>query len=137
MGARAPEILDAYRKACRDNGKEEGEFILHSAFAWGESDEAALEGARRWKPTHMPEVYRDDIHDPVEMQRMAAERVSDEEFAREGFRVGADLERQIERIREMEGLGATVICLQVIGQADPVATIRAYGERVLPEVRGA
>ena len=66
-----PEILEAYRKACGDSGKGEGEIILQSGIAWGESDEAALEGARRWKPTQMPEVYRDDIHDPAEMQRLA------------------------------------------------------------------
>jgi len=131
-----PEILDAYRKACADNGKEEGEIILQSEMAWGESDEAALEGGRRGKPTQMPEVYRDDIHGPAEMQRMAGEQVSDEQFADEGFLVGADLDRQIERIREMEGLGATVICLQLIGQADPMGTIRTYGERVLPQLRG-
>jgi len=128
-----PEILDAYRKACSDNGKEEGEIILQSGIAWGETDEAALEGARRWKPTQMPE----DISDPAEMQRMADDQVSDEDFAEEGFLVGADLDRQIERIREMEGLGGTVICLQLIGQADPLGTIRAYGDRVLPQLRGS
>lgn len=131
-----PEILEAYRKACADSGKEEGEIILQSGMAWADTDEAALDGARRWKPTQMDEVYRDDINDPGEMQRMAEENVSDEQFAEEGFLVGADLDRQIERIREMEGLGATVICLQLIGQADPLGTIRAYGERVLPELRG-
>jgi len=84
----------------------------------------------------MPEVYRDDISDPAEMQRMAGDQVSDEDFAQEGFLVGADVDRQIERIREMEGLGATVICLQLIGQADPLGTIRTYGEGVLPKLRG-
>ena len=132
-----PEILEAYRRACSDNGKEKGEIILQSGIAWGESDEAALEGARRWKPTQMPEVYRDDINDPAEMQRLAGDGVSDQQFAEEGFLVGADLDRQIERIREMERLGATVICLQLIGQADPLGTIRAYGEQVLPKLRGA
>jgi len=131
-----PEILEAYRKSCADSGKDEGEIILQSGMAWGESDEAALEGARRWKPTQMPEVYRDDIHDPAQMQRMAAEQVSDSDFAEEGFLVGADLDRARERIREMEELGATVICLQLIGQADPLGTIRAYGDEVLPALRG-
>lgn len=36
----------------------------------------------------------------------------------------------------MEDLGATVICPQLIGQADPLGTIRAYGEHVLPALRG-
>jgi coenzyme F420-dependent glucose-6-phosphate dehydrogenase len=38
----------------------------------------------------MPEVYTDDIHDPTEVVRMAGERMSDEEFAHEGFLVGCD-----------------------------------------------
>jgi len=132
----APEILEAYRESCREHGKDEGEVIFQTGIAWGESDEAALEGARRWKPTQMPEVYRDDISDPEEMQRLAGEQVSDEQFAEEGFLVGADLEEKVERIREMEQAGATVLSLQLIGQADPLGTIRAYGERVLPALRG-
>jgi hypothetical protein len=37
----------------------------------------------------------------------------------------------------MEGAGATVICLQLIGRADPLGSIRTYGERVLPALRRA
>ena len=132
----APEIIEAYRESCREHGREAGEIILQTGMAWAESDDAALDGARRWKPTQMDEVYLRDVHDPEEMQRLASEKVSDEEFAEEGFLVGADLDRSIERLREMQGLGATVICLQLLGAADPMGTIRAYGERVLPALRG-
>lgn len=34
-------------------------------FAWAEDEQAAIEGARRWKPTQLPELYRDDISDPT------------------------------------------------------------------------
>ena len=132
-----PEVLEAYRESCSEHGKDEGEVIFQTGIAWHEDRAAALEGARKWKPTQMDEVYLEDIHDPDEMQRMAAERVSDEQFATEGFIVGSDVDRAVESIRELEEAGATVVCLQLIGDADPLGTIRTYGEKVLPALRGA
>lgn len=32
-------------------------------------------------------------------------------------------------------IGATVVCLQLIGQADPEGSIREYAEHVLPALR--
>ena len=132
----APEIIDAYREACGREGREPGEIILQSGIAWAADEAAAIDGAARWKPTQLPEVYTDDISGQEDMQRRADEQMSDEQFAKEGFIVGADPEEHLERIREMEQLGATVISLQLIGQADPMGTIRTYGERVLPALRG-
>lgn len=133
----APDVIDAYRESCREHGKPEGEIILQAGFAWAESDEAAIAGARRWKPTQLPEVYRDDVHDPADMQRRADEQMTDEQFAKEGFLIGADVEEHVERIRQMQAVGATVVCLQLIGTADPLGSIRTYGERVLPALREA
>jgi len=132
----APEIIDAYREACGREGREPGEIILQSGIAWADDEQAAIAGAARWKPTQLPELYTDDISGQEDMQRRADERMSDEEFAKEGFIVGSDPNEHVERIREMEQLGATVISLQLIGQADPAGTIRTYGERVLPALRG-
>jgi len=61
--------------------------------------------------------------------------MSDDEFAREGFIVSEDVDEHIERVREIAGLGPTAVCLQLIGQADPLGTIGVYGERVLPALR--
>jgi len=132
----APEVVEAYRKACSDNGREPGEIIFQAGFAWAESDEAAIEGARRWKPTQLPELYLEDIPDQDDMQRRADEQMTDEQFAKEGFLVGADTDDHVSRIQEMENAGVTVICLQLIGQADPMGSIRTYGEKVLPALRG-
>jgi coenzyme F420-dependent glucose-6-phosphate dehydrogenase len=131
----APEIIEAYKAACGDNGKEEGHIILQSGIAWARDQDAVVQGARRWKPTQLPELYRDDIPDPEDMQRRADEQMSDEEFAGEGFIVSADTDEHVERIREIEELGATVVCLQLIGQADPMGTIDTYGQVVLPALR--
>ncbi len=131
----APEVIDAYRESCREHGKPEGEIILQAGFAWAETDEAAIAGARRWKPTQLPELYLHDIHDPEDMQRRADEQMTDEQFAKGGFLIAADPDEHVERIREIEQIGATVVCLQLIGQADPLGSIRTYGERVLPVLR--
>ncbi len=131
----APEIVEAYREACDEHGREPGEIIFHAGFAWAGDGRAAIEGARRWKPTQLPEVYVEDIADQDDMQRRADVQMSDEQFAREGFLISADPEEHVERIREMERAGATTICLQLIGRADPFGSIRTYGEHVLPALR--
>jgi coenzyme F420-dependent glucose-6-phosphate dehydrogenase len=103
--------------------------------AWAEDGDAALQGARRWKPTQLPELYIDDIPDPADMQRRADEQMSDQEFASEGFIVSGDLDEHVRRVGEIEDLGATSVCLQLIGQADPMGTIARYGDTVLPALR--
>ncbi|WP_051471227.1 TIGR03557 family F420-dependent LLM class oxidoreductase [Patulibacter minatonensis] len=128
----APAVIDAYRAACSDLGKEPGTIVLQSGIAWASSQDAVIEGARKWKPTQLPELYVDDISDQHEMQRRADAVMTDEEFAHEGFIASADLDEHAERIREIEELGADAVCLQLIGSADPMGTIAAYGSTVLP-----
>ncbi len=134
---KAPAIVDAYRAACDDNGREPGEIIFQAGFAWADDDRAAIEGAKHWKPTQLPELYLEDIADQEDMQRRADEQMSDEEFAHEGFLISSDPDEHVERIQEMERAGATVICLQLIGRADPFGSIRTYGEQVLPALRAS
>ncbi len=131
----APEIIDAYKDARAREGKEVGEIILQAGFHLAEDEDEAIARARKWKATQLEQVYRNDLHDPAEMERKAHEEMSDEEFAHEGFLVGADAEEHIGRLREMLGLGATVVCLQLIGDADVEGSIRRYGEEVLPALR--
>jgi coenzyme F420-dependent glucose-6-phosphate dehydrogenase len=127
----APEIIEAYRSA---GGT--GEIIFTAGFSLGTDERATIDGARMWKATQLPEVYKDDLPDPAEMLARADEQLSDEAFAKEGFLVGADPAEQVGRIRAMEDAGASVICLQCIG-ADPLGSIARYGEHVLPALRGA
>ncbi len=69
------------------------------------------------------------------MQELAAAQLTDDEFAHRGFVVSADVDHHIDRLRQIAALGPTVICTQLIGQADPLGTIRTYGERILPALR--
>jgi coenzyme F420-dependent glucose-6-phosphate dehydrogenase len=132
----APGLIDAYKGACEDAGKEPGEIILQTGFSWAKDDSAALEGARVWKATMPDEYFTDDWHEPTAMYEKAESDVSDEEFM-EAYIVGSDPEHHAERVREVEKLGATVVCLQNASGADPLGALGVYGESVLPSLRGA
>ncbi len=132
----APGVIDAYRAACDDAGKPPGEIILQTGFSYAEDDDAAFEGARVWKATQPPEFYVDDWHVPTEMLEHADQKISDEEFAR-SYIISSDPEVHADRVREVEKLGATVICLQNASGADPHRALEVYGEQVLPALRGA
>src|SRR3954454_17308655 len=125
-----PEVLDAWRSA-----GGEGEIVFQALFSWAESDEAAFEAARKWKGAQPEDHYTRDWHKPQEMYEHGEQEMSDEEFAENAI-VGSDPAVHVERLRELERMGATVIVLQNNSGADPLGAIRFYGEHVLPALRG-
>jgi len=131
-----PGLIDAYRGAAEDAGREPGEIVLQAAFSWAGDDDAALEGARVWKGSQPQEFYKHDWHDPKAMYEEGEKQVSDEEL-RESLIVAADPERHVERIREVEGLGATTVALMNNSGADPLAAIEVYAKSVLPRLGSA
>jgi coenzyme F420-dependent glucose-6-phosphate dehydrogenase len=132
---RAPEVIEAYRKACSDNGREPGEIIVQSGFHLAGDEQAVIAATRKWKATQLPEAYLRDIHDPAELLARADAQMTDEQFAKEGFIVAADPAEHVERIRELQQLDPTVVCLQLIGDLDPLGSIARYGSDVLPTLR--
>jgi coenzyme F420-dependent glucose-6-phosphate dehydrogenase len=126
-----PEVIEAYRDA--GGG---GEIVFQALFSWASSDEAALEAVRKWKGAQPPDHYTDDWHEPAKMYEHGEQEMSDEEFAEKAI-ISSDPEHHVQRIRELEELGATVIVLQNNSGADPLKAIEVYGERVLPALRGA
>ncbi|HET7120788.1 MAG TPA: TIGR03557 family F420-dependent LLM class oxidoreductase [Solirubrobacterales bacterium] len=129
-----PEILDAYRGAAEDAGQAPGEIVLQTAFSWASDDDAALEGCRVWKGSQPQEFYRDDWHDPAAMYEEGERQVSDDEL-KEAMIVAADPEVHVERIREVEEMGATTVALMNNSGADPLAAIETYRESVLPRLQ--
>jgi coenzyme F420-dependent glucose-6-phosphate dehydrogenase len=126
----APEVIDAYRSA---GGK--GEIIVQSGFHLAQDEQAAIAATRKWKATQLDASYLENFHDPAEMFAKAEREVSDEAFAKEGFIIASDPAEHVDRIREMQQLGATVVCLQLIGDLDPLGSIERYGSDVLPALR--
>jgi coenzyme F420-dependent glucose-6-phosphate dehydrogenase len=130
----APEIIDAYRSAADDAGREAGEILLQIGFSWAPDDDEALQGARVWKGAQPDEFYTDDWHRPAEMFEEGERQVSDEDL-RDAFIISSDPEQHAERIREVERMGATTLVLMNNSGADPHAAIATYGDRVLPALR--
>ncbi len=136
----APEVIAAYRASCEEHGRHVAEIILQTGIAWAKTDEAAVAGARRWKPTQLPSVYRDDIRDPLEMQRLAAAELTDAEFAHEGFVVSADVEHHLARLRGLCSLEPSVICTRVNRRRRPAGDhphLRPAGAPGTPRARRA
>jgi len=129
-----PGLIEAYEEGCKQAGKEKGEIVLQAPFAWAETDAAALAGAREWKATVPDEFYVDDWHDPAAMQRYAEEHVSDEQFLASAI-VSADPAEHVERIKEIEQLGATVVVLMNISAGIRTRRFDVYAKQVLPELR--
>jgi coenzyme F420-dependent glucose-6-phosphate dehydrogenase len=134
----APEVIAAYRESRARQDKEVGQVILQAAFDLAADEQSAINSSKKWKATQLPEAYRDDLHDPAEMLAKADAQMSDEEFAKQGFIVGADPQEHVERVREIDAIddATTAIALQLIGDADPMGSIRRYGEHVLPALQG-
>jgi len=132
----APPLIEHYKEACSDMGKEAGEIIIPGTFSWAEHDDDAFEGAKVWRATLPPEYYVEDFHDPAEMQRRAQQQIADDEF-KESAIISSDPAVHVERIEELEQLGGTIVVLLNASGAAPVEALRVYGEEVLPKVRSA
>jgi coenzyme F420-dependent glucose-6-phosphate dehydrogenase len=126
-----PEVIEAYREAGGD-----GEVVFQALISWAPTDEEALEQARKWKGAQPPEHFQDDWHEPRKMYAHGEDEVSDEEFA-ENIIAASDPEQIVERLRELEKLGATVITLQNNSAGNVEKAIEVIGEKVLPALRGA
>jgi coenzyme F420-dependent glucose-6-phosphate dehydrogenase len=132
----APEVIDAYKSAAEDAGKQPGEVFLQLGMSWAPDDDAALEGARVWKGAQPDEYYTDDWHDPQKMYEHGEEVISDDDL-KEAFAISSDADVHAERIREVEKMGATTVVIMNNSGADPHGAIRVYKEKVLPALKGA
>jgi coenzyme F420-dependent glucose-6-phosphate dehydrogenase len=130
----APAVIDAYRGACEDEGKEPGEIVLQLQFSYAEDDDAALEGARVWKGAQPQEFYTEDWHHPQRMYEHGEQQVSDEEL-KESLLISSDPEVHADRIREAKRMGATIVALMNVSGADPHRAVEVYGDQVLPALK--
>lgn len=130
---RAPKVIAGYRRGAEQAGRAPGEIVLQTLASWAESDEAALEGSREWKATLVNEHYTEAIADPSEVGRNGAD-VPDSQFEAMAI-VSADPDTHVKKIRRLEKLGATAVCVMNVSGADPHAALHAYGEHVLPALR--
>jgi coenzyme F420-dependent glucose-6-phosphate dehydrogenase len=127
-------VIAAYRRGAEAAGREPGEIILQTLASFGASDEAALESSREWKATLVDATYTDDLHVPAEIGA-AGEDVSDSTFTSKAI-VSADPDTHVKKLKLLREMGATAIVIMNVAGEDPDWLYRAYGARVLPELRG-
>jgi coenzyme F420-dependent glucose-6-phosphate dehydrogenase len=126
-------VIAAYRRAVEESGREPGEIILQSLASWADDDDAALEGAREWKPTLVDENYTDPIYDPAEI-KATGERVSDMTFTSMAL-ISSDPDDHVRRLKMIQELGATAVVVMNISGRDPEGMLGVYGDHVLPRLR--
>lgn len=127
------EIVEAYRTAAREHGREPGKVILHTGFAWAQDEDELMQGVRPWRGKQPPQVFTDPIGTPEQIQDVARPKVDD--ALRKSFIVSTDPSEHIRRISEIDKLEPDVINLQLVGAADPLGTIALYEQEILPELR--
>jgi coenzyme F420-dependent glucose-6-phosphate dehydrogenase len=130
---KAPAVIAAYRKACEEAGREPGEIVLQGVAAAADSDDTALESAREWKATLSDESYAEPVSDPADVGEIG-ENVSDTKFKMMAV-LSSDPGKHVRQIKAMKAMGATAIVMMNISGADPLGTVRLYGDHVLPELR--
>jgi coenzyme F420-dependent glucose-6-phosphate dehydrogenase len=128
-----PKVIAAYREACARAGRDPGEIVLQGVAAAADNDDLALDSAREWKGTLAMENYAADINDPAEVGAHGA-RVSDRKFKMMAI-LSADPKVHVRRLKAMRAMGATALVVMNISGADPMGTLRLYGEQVLPALR--
>jgi coenzyme F420-dependent glucose-6-phosphate dehydrogenase len=131
---KAPVVIAAYRRACEQAGRQPGEIILQTLAAAAETDDMALEASREWKPTLVYENYAGGISSPADTEK-TGEEVSDRKY-KMLTNISADPDTHIRRLKMIQGLGATAVVVMNVSGADPLGTLRLYGEHVLPKMRG-
>jgi len=130
---KAPRVIAAYRRACQEAGREPGEIILQGIAAAAEDDDLALESSREWKATLADESYAEDISDPAQVGEIG-EGIPDRKYKMMAI-LSADAATHVRRLKTMRAMGATAVVVMNVSAADPMGTLRMYGEHVLPELR--
>jgi coenzyme F420-dependent glucose-6-phosphate dehydrogenase len=126
-------VIAAYRRSCEESSREAGEIILQVPVSWAESDDEALAGAREWKATLVDEHYTEPIHEPGKIQANGQE-ISDTKFKAMSV-ISSDPGTHLTKIKALEQLGPTAMVFMNISGADPLGTLRVYGQEILPRLR--
>jgi coenzyme F420-dependent glucose-6-phosphate dehydrogenase len=132
---KAPKVIAAYRKAAAEAGREPGEIILQGVAAAAETQDLALESSREWKGTLADENYAADVSDPARVGELGEENVSDRKYKMMAM-LGPDPSTHVRQLKAIQAMGATAVVVMNVSGADPLGTVRLYGDHVLPELRG-
>ncbi|TCJ12213.1 TIGR03557 family F420-dependent LLM class oxidoreductase [Rubrobacter taiwanensis] len=127
-------LLGRFEEGAREAGKDPAAMPkmvqLHVSWA-GSQREAEEQAVREWPNGGMP-FPKADIRNPEDFQAMAR-RVTVEDFKNRVL-ISADLDEHLEHIQHYIDLGFDEVYVHNVGR-NQEEFIRAYGERVAPELR--
>src|SRR3546814_1037213 len=92
----------------------------------------AMEKTRFWAPLALSPEEKRDVHDPIEMQRLAGELPIERAASR--FIVSTDPDEHVEKIARYIELGFRHLVFHDPG-ADQAEFLRSYGTEILPRLR--
>lgn len=125
-----PALAEGLQKAAREEGAVDT--LIEVKVSLHPDPEVALEKTRFWAPLALSAEEKMGIHDPIEMQRRAAELPIERAASR--FIVSTDPEEHVERIAQYVDLGFRHLVFHDPGH-DQEEFLRMYGTEVLPRLR--
>ncbi len=125
-----PALAEGLEKAGR--ASDAIDRMIEVKVSLADTHEEALEKTRFWAPLALSPDEKTGVHDPIEMQRLAAELPIERVASR--FIVSDDVEEHVDRIVENAALGFNHLVFHDPGH-DQEAFLRRYGAEVLPRLR--
>ncbi|GAA1951766.1 glucose-6-phosphate dehydrogenase (coenzyme-F420) [Microbacterium aquimaris] len=125
-----PALADGLGKAGR--ASDAIDTLMEVKVSYHPDHDTALEKTRFWAPLALTPEEKRDIHDPIEMQRRAAELPIERAASR--FIVSTDPDEHVERISEYIELGFRHLVFHDPGH-DQAEFLRMYGAEILPRLR--
>ncbi|MGZ0712444.1 glucose-6-phosphate dehydrogenase (coenzyme-F420) (plasmid) [Coraliomargarita sp. W4R53] len=125
-----PALADGLSKAGRD--ADEIDTLMEVKVSYHPDHATALEKTRFWAPLALSPEEKMGVHDPMEMQRLAAELPIERAASR--FIVSTDPDEHVERIAKYVDLGFRHLVFHDPGH-DQEEFLRMYGAEILPRLR--
>jgi len=125
-----PALRDGLTKAGR--GPEEVDTLMEVKVSYHADHDTAMEKTRFWAPLALSPEEKRDVHDPIDMQRRAAELPIERAASR--FIVSTDPDEHVEQIGRYVDLGFRHLVFHDPG-FDQEEFLRLYGSEILPRLR--
>ncbi|MAL06419.1 MAG: glucose-6-phosphate dehydrogenase (coenzyme-F420) [Microbacterium sp.] len=125
-----PALEEGITKAGRSD--DDVDTLIEVKVSLADDRETALEKTRFWAPLALSPEEKRDVHDPIEMQRRAAELPIERAASR--FIVSTDPDEHVEQISRYAELGFRHLVFHDPG-FDQETFLRTYGTEILPRLR--
>ncbi|MDL5487428.1 glucose-6-phosphate dehydrogenase (coenzyme-F420) [Microbacterium wangruii] len=128
------KLLPALKEGLEKGGRtpDDVDTLIEVKVSLADTREEALEKTRFWAPLALSPEEKTGIHDPIEMQRRAAELPIERAASR--FIVSTDPDEHVEQIARYVDLGFRHLVFHDPG-FDQEGFLRTYGAEILPRLR--